>query len=139
MIDEIILSIKPKFANEIYNGNKSVELRKKIGSKFRPNVKVYIYSSSPESKISGYAYIQEIQTLSVQQIKNLHLDNACISQSDFDSYYEGHDSGVLLWLYGVIKYETGVSLAQLKEKGLTAPQSFCYVPNTLRSWLEDTV
>lgn len=138
-MEEIILSIKPRFSNEIYSGNKSVELRKRLGSKFRSNAKIYIYSSSPERKISGHAYIREIQTLPVGQIKLQYLKDACITGPAFDKYYQGHATGILIWLHGIVKYQSGVSLERLKEKGFTAPQSFCYVSDSIRPLLEGVV
>lgn len=138
-MEEIILSIKPHFSSEIYSGNKSVELRKRVGSKFISNAKVYIYSSSPERKISGHAYIREIQTLSIRLIKLQYLNDACISESAFDKYYQGHEYGVLIWLHGVVKYESGISFVKLKERGFTAPQSFCYVQESIRPLLEEVV
>lgn len=139
MTKDIIISIKPCFSDEIYRGKKSVELRKRVGKSFTNNGKVYIYSSSPNQNISGYAYIKEVQTLPVSEIRKKYLTEACISPIAFDDYYSGHQTGVLIWLAGVVQYQNPITLAQLKSKGFTAPQSFCYVPNTLKELLESTL
>lgn len=139
MTKDIIISIKPCFSAEIYIGRKSVELRKRVGKSFANNGKVYIYSSSPNQNISGYAYIKEVQTLPVPEIRRKYLIEACISPIAFDDYYSGHQTGVLIWLKGVVKYQNPITLAQLKSQGFTAPQSFCYVPNTLKELLESTL
>lgn len=136
-MEEIILSIKPCFSTEIYRGNKPVELRKRIGKAFTPGAKLYIYSSSPQKSISGHAFIREIETLPVSQIKEKHLAAACISAQDFDNYYLGHNSGVLIWLRDVVKYTKELPFSRLKEKDFTAPQSFCYVSSTIRPMLEE--
>lgn len=138
-MEEIILSIKPRFSSEIYSGKKILELRKRIGCKFKEKSKIYIYSSSPVRKISGYAYIRKIQTLPVQKIKLEHLKEACIEEDAFDKYYQGYESGVLIWLHRVVKYEVGISLAVLKERGFTAPQSFCYVSENIQLLLEEAL
>lgn len=139
MTKDIIISIKPCFSDEIYTGKKSVELRKRVGKSFANNGKVYIYSSSPNQNISGYAYIKEVQTLPVSEIRKKYLIEACISPIAFDDYYSGHQSGVLIWLKDVVKYQNAIPLARLRGKGFTAPQSFCYVPNTLKELLESTL
>lgn len=136
---DIILSIKPYFSSEIYNGRKSVELRKRVGSSFINDSKIYIYSTTPNQKISGYAFIKEVQILPVLEIKKNYLTEACISPIAFDYYYSDHQTGVVIGLKGVVKYQNPITLAQLKSKGFTAPQSFCYVPNTLKELLESTL
>lgn len=136
MID-IILSIKPCFTNEIYQGNKPVELRKRIGNEFKAGAKLYIYSSSPQKAISGHALIHKIETLPISQIKEQYLEVACISAHAFDDYYRGHESGILIWLRDIVRYTTALPLAQLKKKGFTAPQSFCYVSSAIRPLLKD--
>ncbi|SFM58763.1 hypothetical protein [Nitrosomonas communis] len=139
MIQDIIISIKPCFSNEIYSGKKSVELRKHVGRSFINNSKMYIYSSSPNQEISGHAFIKSVQILPVLEIRRKYLTEACISPDTFDRYYSGHQKGVLIWLKGVVKYQNPITLAQLKSNGFTAPQSFCYVTGEVKELLESTL
>ncbi len=55
----VLLSIKPKYVNEIINGNKRYEFRKVI-FRNRNVTTVYIYSSSPEKQIVGSFEIGDI-------------------------------------------------------------------------------
>jgi len=48
----VLLSIKPKYANQILNGNKRYEFRKSVFN-HRDLEMVYIYSSSPIKRIVG--------------------------------------------------------------------------------------
>lgn len=100
---------------------------------------MYIYTSSPVQEISGYAYIREVQILPVHEIRKKYLTEACISLDTFDRYYNDHQQGALIWLKSVNKYQNPITLAQLKSKGFSAPQSFCYVPETLKELLESTL
>ena len=56
---KVLLSIKPQFVDEIFNGNKRYEYRKSI---FRnPNVRsIIIYATMPVGKIVGEFDIEEI-------------------------------------------------------------------------------
>ena len=54
----VILSIKPKYAQAIISGTKKVEFRKKIFK--RPVDKVYISSSSPSKKLIGFFTFIEV-------------------------------------------------------------------------------
>lgn len=60
----IILSIKPKWAKLIYEGKKTIEWRKTLPRKMDlkllrdgdPNVKVYLYETTPVKAITGFFY-----------------------------------------------------------------------------------
>ena len=56
---KVILSIKPQFAEKIFEGSKKFEFRRSIFK--NPNVKIIIvYGSAPISKIIGEFEIEEI-------------------------------------------------------------------------------
>jgi type I restriction enzyme S subunit len=55
----VLLSIKPKYANQIVKGNKKYEFRKSV-FKNRDLEMVYIYSSSPVKRIIGAFAIKMI-------------------------------------------------------------------------------
>jgi predicted transcriptional regulator len=132
-----IISIKPRFTSEIYLGNKKVELRKRIGRRFVAGGLIYIYSSSPIKRITGYAKIVKIETLPILIIRQQYLLAACIDAISFDSYYSGHTTGILIWLSDVIEFDNGPSLAKLRELGFTPPQSFSYATDQIESLLEN--
>lgn len=134
---DIVLSIKPCFTDEIYKGDKHVELRKRIGKAFAPGAKLYIYSSSPRQAITGHAFIQRIESLPVSDIRKKHLKAACIKTNEFDEYFNGHQTGVLIWLRDAIHYAGELHLSELKLHNFTAPQSFCYVSDSIRPLLEE--
>lgn len=133
-----IISIKPRYTRNIYLGNKTVELRKKIGIKFQVGNRIYIYSSSPVKKITGYATIQRIEQTNVAAIRENYLTQACIDVESFDAYYQGHQQGVLIWLENVVEFNQGPSLLQLRSIGFNPPQSFCYANQALEKLLKNT-
>lgn len=133
---DIILSIKPTFTDKIYKGLKTVELRKKVGSAFLPNAKIFIYSSSPQKQISGYAIIEKVEVMPVTAIRYNHIVSACISIEDYDRYYHGHENGTLVWLKNIQEFKSPIPLATLRLKGFTPPQSYSYVSESIRGLLE---
>ena len=138
-MNQIILSIKPQFSNEIYNGNKTLELRKRIGKNFIINNKIYIYSSSPEKKITGHAVIKKIDKMTTLQIKHNVIELACIKESDFDEYYNGHEYGFVIWLKDIVKYKRPLALNELRKVGFSPPQSFCYVNDQTENLLKGII
>ena len=74
------MSIKPKYANKIFTGEKLYELRKKI---FQKKVtSIVIYSSSPISMIIGEVEIDDIIIGSPVSIFEQFEDKICITRND---------------------------------------------------------
>ena len=135
-MNEIILSIMPCYASEIYRGHKTIELRKSVGRHFIEGNLMYIYSSSPVKKITGYAYIKRIKKMAVDEIRRDLICLASITKEAFDKYYHGYDDGVVIWLEKIVEYRNGPSLSELREVGFSAPQSFCYLTAETKALLE---
>lgn len=127
----IIISIKPKYVEKIYEGNKTIELRKSVGLSFIPNNKMYIYSSSPKKAITGHAYIDKIEQVSKNEIKQCYLDRIAISSDELENYLIDGKKGTMIWLKNIVEYQKPISLTKLKETGFTAPQSFCYASESI--------
>jgi predicted transcriptional regulator len=135
-MNEIILSIKPKFSDAIYSKQKTIELRRKIGVQFRKRGTIYIYTSCPVKQISGEAKILRIENLPVDEIKKHYLAEACISTHDFDSYFVGCTHGYLIFLCDVMEYKNKISLKKLSLLNFKPPQSFCYPNSLLLNFIE---
>lgn len=120
----VILSIKPRFVEEILAGRKRYEFRKH-GFK-RPVRTVYIYSSSPVRRIVG-----EFELGSVIEGKPLDLWQQTkaysgISKTCFDEYFTNHLVGFALEIKSLRKYSNPIN-PYLRDKSFRAPQSFCYI------------
>ena len=120
----IILSIKPKYANAIINGLKKVEFRKKI---FKREVeKVFIYSSSPQKKIIGFFTIADIVEDEPIFLWNKHGNKGIIEKEDFFNYYKNSKTGFSICIDKVGKFINEVDPKDIFEN-FTPPQSYMYV------------
>lgn len=124
ILTNVILSIKPVYANEILTGRKKVEFRKRI---FKRDVeKVYIYSSSPLRKIVGYFTFNYIDQDSPEKLWSKYKDVAGISETDFFKYFDGHDKGYSIIIDNVKVFEKNIDPKELMEN-FSAPQSYIYL------------
>lgn len=124
----ILLSIQPHFANKIFEGTKSVELRKSI-PKFHQNRIVILYVSTPVKAIIGgfkfSHFIEEEPSKLWQNVQNL----AGISEEQFNSYYSGKNNGYGIFINQVWKYHNPISLKELRNSfsNFSPPQNFRYL------------
>ena len=125
----IIISIMPKYSNLIFEGRKTVELRRKIGTK------LYIYASSPLKVLYGFATIDTVHILSIPSIRDRFLNKACVSDQDCCTYYTGCAVGYVIKLIDVVEYKNKLTLQELRAYGFSPPQAFCYPTNMLLEFI----
>lgn len=119
----ILLSIKPKYANAILDGEKLVEFRKLA---FKKEIKrVYIYSSSPEQRIIGYFTIDDIVSDTPRKLWRKFKDVGSISQEDFFEYFADKEIGYSIKIKSVNRFKKSKDPKEIFEK-FVAPQSFMY-------------
>lgn len=124
----VILSIKPEFVERIFSGEKKYEYRKIL---FKQKVEVvYIYATSPISKIVGQFSVSDIIYDTPEKIWQLTKEQSGISKIFFDSYFKGKKKGVAIEICELLKYETAIPISDIVTQ-LKAPQSYLYTTLTL--------
>jgi len=128
-----LMSIQPKYAEKIANGEKKIEFRKKI---FASTVKkVYVYSSSPTKKILGYFNVTDIIKDTPERLWKRYHSIGFITYDDFIDYYKGHDVGYGIMVREFIRFSKPLDPKQ-HDPSFRAPQSYCYIDNVETiSWL----
>ncbi len=119
----ILLSINPIHVENIMNGTKRYEFRKKACK--RRVDKILIYSTNPIMRVVGEAEVEDVLIDSPEVIWEKTEEKSGIDKSFFNQYYENRDQAVAYKLKNVVKY---ASPKELKEYGISnAPQSFQYI------------
>lgn len=119
----ILLSINPNHVENILNGTKTYEFRKKACK--RHVDKILIYSTTPIMRVVGEAEVEEVLIDNPEIIWKKTRKNSGIDKTFFDQYYEDRDQAVAYKLRNVIKYNEP---KELKDYGISnAPQSFQYI------------
>jgi predicted transcriptional regulator len=122
----VVLSIKPQFAEKILSGVKRFEFRRAVFT--RPNVRrVLIYATAPCSRVVGEFCVDQILSLTPDELWNQTRLAAGIEKSEFDDYFSGTHTAYALKIGSTRRFRTPLELKA--HFGLARPpQSFCYVP-----------
>lgn len=121
---KVILSIKPEFAEKIFNGSKKYEFRRSIFKD--PTVKkIIVYASAPISKIVGEFEIDKILRSELNTLWSKTKEYSGISEEYYLKYFEGKKEGDALKIKKPHKYEDHLSIKD--DFGLVPPQSFAYL------------
>ena len=101
---KVLMSIKPKFVKQIFEGIKLFELRKKIVGEF---------------------IIDKIISATPQKIYLDYGESLGISKNEYFKYFKNVDIAYAIKIKKVIKYEKELTLADFNLE--RAPQSYQYI------------
>jgi predicted transcriptional regulator len=127
-MEVILMSIKPKYAEKIIFGSKTIELRRVAPNLDKSEI-ILIYESSPVKAITGYAFISSITKSSPEEVWNLFSRETQISKDDFDTYYNGTEHAFAIHITNATPFVVPISLADLRSENILTnpPQSYRYL------------
>lgn len=131
---KILLSIKPEFVEQIFNGNKKYEYRKSIFTK-KDVDSVIIYSTMPVGRIVGEFKISDILHENPEQLWSDTEDLSGITKAFYDEYFKDRDKGYALKIGSLKKYKNPINPFDIF-KDFVAPQSFKYIEDDIKECLE---
>lgn len=121
-----LLSIKPEFVEEIMEGKKKFEYRKKVFK--RSDVSsIVVYATKPYGKVVGEFEIEDIIEEKIDKLWNDTKHLSGISEDFFYNYFKDRESGFAIQIKDFIEYREHLELSELDSNIKAAPQSFCYI------------
>ncbi|MCC9062649.1 Predicted transcriptional regulator, contains an HTH and PUA-like domains [Flavobacterium aquidurense] len=126
---KVVLSIKPQYANKIFDGTKKFEFRKAI-FKNQNVTSVLVYASSPVQKVIGEFEIEKIFNLDLKELWDKTKEYSGITEDYFYEYFENRQQGFAIQIKNKNKFEEPKCLKA--DYNLTPPQSFAYWSNEKR-------
>jgi predicted transcriptional regulator len=121
----ILLSIKPKFAERIFNGEKKYEYRKVLFA--NEDVKViFVYASRPIKKIVGRIEMDDVLREAPSVLWKLTADYSGTSRAFFFKYFSGCNTAFAIKIRTAKRYCEPLDPYDMLV-GFRAPQSFMYL------------
>lgn len=120
----VLLSIKPEFAEKIFNGTKKFEFRKSI-FKSTDVQKVVVYASSPVQRVIGEFTIDTILNDDIDTIWEQTARYAGITRDFYLSYFAHKEKAYAIKIRKTKRYAKARRLSDYNLQ--VAPQSFAYV------------
>ncbi len=124
---DLLVSMKPKYAERILAGSKFVEIRKKFASKW-VGCKAILYSSSPQKALVGEATVRSVNSGTPADIWSRYHAVVGCTFDEFSAYVGSAKQVSAIELDAVFPYREPISLAQISHllgEDLRPPQSYC--------------
>lgn len=119
-----LLAIKPRFAQAIIAGDKTVEFRKIRFA--QPPRYIVLYASTPIQQVIAFFEVVQIEELSVLGLWRKFRAHGGIDYREFSNYYSGRDRGFAIVVGSVWKLREPASLRAFCAR-VAPPQSFIYL------------
>lgn len=124
----LFLSLKPRFAEMILSGQKTVELRRVRPRVGNSTVAVF-YATSPTQSIVGTSRIEGVEAGAPAEVWQRFGQVSGLTREEFDSYFAGSDTAVAIRLAEPHRLDVRIPLAEFRQRwqGFEPPQSFRYL------------
>lgn len=128
MTSPVLLSLRPRYADLVFQGLKRAELRRRF-SQCAQNREVFIYVTSPVRVLRGGFRVDHVWKGAPDEIWDEVSAFAGIERPDFDAYYSGSTVAYALSIADVWEFEHPIGLLTLRSQleKFTVPQSWRYV------------
>lgn len=121
---KVLLSIKPEFAEKIFEGTKRFEFRRSVFKE--PEVKkVVVYASSPMQMVIGEFETDHILCDDIDRLWKQTYKFAGINKEYFFNYFLDKKQGYAIAIKSTKKYRKPLSLKE--NFNMMPPQSFAYI------------
>lgn len=121
---KVLLSIKPEFAEKIFEGTKKYEFRRSL-FKNRDVKTVVVYASSPVKQVIGEFEIDNILMDDINQLWQKTKEYSGITKDFFFEYFNNKEKGYAIKIKHTKRYKKALSLKD--DFKASPPQSFIYI------------
>jgi predicted transcriptional regulator len=124
---DLLVSMKPQYAERILGGTKLIEIRKRFSEKW-VGCKAILYSSSPQQALVGEAVVRSVTSGCPTDIWTKFGTAIGCSSKHFDAYFGLAKEVSAIELDEVFPYRRPIGLSQISRllrEDLKPPQSYC--------------
>ncbi|NTU69955.1 ASCH domain-containing protein [bacterium] len=125
---KVLLSIKPEFADKIFDGSKKYEFRRSL-FKNKSVKTVVLYASYPVQQVVGEFEIDSILNDGLKQLWDFTKEYSGITENFFYEYFQDKEKGYAIKIKRAKRYKKALSLKD--DFNATPPQSFIYLKECL--------
>ena len=121
----VLISIFPLYSNQIFEGSKKIEFRKKNFSK--DIKKIVVYSTSPVGKIEGVWDYDGVESASPSTLWKKFRQVGGIEKNKYDAYFSKSEIAYGIKVKNPVRFNKPVSVDEIGKK---PPQSYVYLTET---------
>jgi predicted transcriptional regulator len=133
--NQLLLSVHPRYAEDIMKRRKTVELRRKFSTRWL-GYRINLYATAPVMSLIGEARISGVAVETPERIWNRFQAEIGCTRPEFDAYVKGAEEIYAIELDDIRPYKSRIPIvqaAQMLGENLVPPQSFLTLEKN-RAW-----
>ncbi len=125
---KLLLSVRPVYAQKIFDGTKTVELRR-VPPRVERGDLVLVYVSSPIKALVGTFEVEKVVNDHPRRLWDIVQDRVGITRKEFYTYYAGASEAYGIFFSDVQSLSKPLGLETLRENwpDFHPPQGYCYL------------
>lgn len=126
--DAVLMSIRPRYARLLFDGTKTIELRR-VAPAVGPGSLILIYESAPTMALVGAGIVTSLEVGRPGPVWSRVRSGAGVSRAEYDDYFDGAARAAALHLRDVTRFTHPIPLADMRRRWpwFRPPQSYRYV------------
>jgi predicted transcriptional regulator len=126
----VLMSIKPAYADMIFQGRKTIELRRVCPKICKGDI-VLVYVSGPRMALVGGFEVEGVVCESPSKLREHHLHSSGVSKVIFDAYFSDSQTAYGIQIGRTWQFDKPAELHALRKRkgGFRPPQSYRYIRN----------
>ena len=135
---QVLLSIRPEHADNIIEGVKTVEFRRRFPADARVRgATMWIYSTAPVKQVIGVATVVSVERLVLPELWSYHGSAGAVDRCVFDDYFAGVSEGYAILLGEIKRLPAAVGADDLRALDFSTPQSYRFVTEPVLGMLRE--
>lgn len=126
MAPNVLLSVKPEWADAILDGEKLWEYRRVVPAR-GPPARYVLYATDPVQAAVGVAWSYTVKTDSPTPLIADTVDRTPHAPPDVEEYFDGRDTGHAIRIGSYRRFDTEVPRGDLETAGIAPSQNFRYI------------
>jgi len=124
----LLLSIHEKYASQIFDGRKTVELRK-LKPRLEAGDLIVVYVTSPRKEIVGILEVSKVVSYPPDILWNIVEKKSGVTAHEFNSYFENAPLGFAIFVRKYVNFVEPLKLNIVREKwsNFRPPQGYQYL------------
>jgi predicted transcriptional regulator len=124
----LLLSLRPRYAELVFAGTKTVELRR-VRPRVQRNDWIFVYVSTPVKALTGAIQVADVIENRPSTLWGKVRNGAGVTRRQFDEYYEGALKAYAIVVNAALLFREPVELGRIREvwPGFQPPQSYRYL------------
>lgn len=124
-----LLSVRPRFADALLNGSKTVEIRRRRAH-IPDGSSCLLYASSPVRALVGVIHVLATDTDTPRALWRRWGDQTGLARHEYDAYLLGSSKPCAIVVGVVARFPRSISLSELRRRqnAFVVPQSYRFLP-----------